>query len=94
MTDESSKYPDGVLELQFKYIDQEFARLHKTLNGLPGDVAEIKTTQRAQGRQLESIEQTMTGGRWSKATVIPLVIGVSSVLLMFATIVLSLVSLF
>jgi len=92
--DDRSEYTDGVLRLQFDYIDKEFTRLHKTLNGLPGDVTEIKTNQGVQGRQLETIERTMTGGRWSKATVIPLVIGVSSVLLMFATIILSLVSLF
>jgi len=92
--DERSEYPDAVLKVKFEVLRDEQTRLLKTINGLPTEVAEIKTIQRAQGRQLETIEQTMTGGRWSKATVIPLVIGVSSVLLMFATIVLSLVSLF
>ena len=92
--DERSDYPDAVLKVKFEVIRDEQARLLKTINGLPGDVAEIKTTQRVQGQQLAEINQTITGGRWSKATVIPLVIGVSSVLLMFATIVLSLVSLF
>jgi len=92
--DERSDYPDAVLKVKFEVIRDEQIRLLKTINGLPGEVAEIKSTQKAQGRQLEAIDQTITGGKWSKATVVPLVIGVSSVLLMFATIVLSLVSLF
>jgi len=56
MADE--RYSDGVLKLRLEYIDKEFERVHKTVNGLPSDVAEIKATQRIHGRKLEGIEQT------------------------------------
>jgi len=93
VADERSDYPDRVIETEFKFIHKEITDLHKTLNGLPLELVEIKTAQRAQSQKLDGIEQTLTGGRWSKATVIPLVFGVCSVILMLVALTLTLVTL-